>query len=99
MQPTGSPFISAISQPSGSTVPNALASCRPGFQPSPAAQSIASARSSGRMTRIVTAWLGAGLLDAGGDRAVPEASSNLGAGLDALSLAQRFTIESDNGVA
>src|SRR6059058_1827372 len=49
----GSPSSSAIKKPSGSTEAKQLASLRPGFQPSAAAQSTANGISSGRMVRML----------------------------------------------
>src|SRR5437867_10146327 len=53
MQPAGSPSTSAIRNPWGSAAWKHGASCKPGFHPSWAAQSIASWTSSRRMVRMV----------------------------------------------
>src|SRR5262245_60887001 len=52
MVAAGAPSSSPMKKPSGSTVTKQAASARPGFQPSAAAQSAASAISSGRITRM-----------------------------------------------
>src|SRR6516225_9062467 len=52
MVAAGAPSSSPMKKPSGSTVTKQAASSRPGFQPSAAAQSAASAISSGRITRM-----------------------------------------------
>src|SRR5215470_13180678 len=52
MVAAGAPSISPMRKPSGSTVPKQPASARPGFQPSAAAQSTASAISCGRIARM-----------------------------------------------
>src|ERR1700730_12420633 len=52
MVAAGAPSSSPMKKPSGSTVTKQAASARPGFQPSAAAQSAASAISSGRIARM-----------------------------------------------
>src|SRR5499433_1393501 len=52
MVAAGAPSSSPMRKPPGSTVAKHAASARPGFQPSAAAQSAASAISSGRITRM-----------------------------------------------
>src|SRR5215470_16868876 len=52
MVAAGAPSSSPTKKPSGSTVAKQGVSARPGFQPSAAAQSAASAISSGRITRM-----------------------------------------------
>src|SRR3954464_7123491 len=54
MVATGTPSISPMRKPCGSTVPKQAASPGPGFQPSAAAQSTASAISRGCIARICT---------------------------------------------
>ena len=54
----GAPSSSPIRNPPGSTVAKQAASARPGFHPSAAAQSAASAISSGRMARMFRRSIG-----------------------------------------